>query len=60
MYISSRTPTSPEAVTVLWACLLLIHQRNSVWVVNGERRSIEKGVDVQWGVRFRAAEKEGV
>ena len=35
-----------SAVMVLWACLLLVHQRNSVWVIDGERRGEEEGADV--------------
>jgi len=41
---------SALAVMGRWVCLLLVHQRNSVWVVDGERRGVEEGVDIQWGV----------
>jgi len=44
---SVDTPRLPSPVTVLWACLLLVNQRNSVWIINGEWGSEEEGVDVR-------------
>jgi len=45
----------------LWACLLLIHQRNSVWIVNGEGRCVEEGINVWGGIGVQSCqERRGV
>jgi len=41
-----RTTRPKPPVTGLWARLLLGHQRDSVGIINGERGSVEEGVDI--------------
>ena len=47
------------AVTGLWARLLLIHQRNSVGIVDSEWRGVKEGVDVRRGVRVQGCQEGG-